>query len=42
VVILALFLISVSLFVVFTFRMPWHDVFADPLPRLFLGGSTGV
>jgi hypothetical protein len=26
----ALFVISVSLFVIFTQRLPWCDVFADP------------
>lgn len=30
-VIVALFLISVSHYTIFTFRLPWCDVFADPL-----------
>jgi len=30
VMIVLLFLISVSLYVIFTFKLPWHDVFVDP------------
>lgn len=30
-VIVALFLISVSLYTIFTFRLPWCDLFADPM-----------
>ncbi len=29
-VLLALFLISMSYYIIFTFRLPWADVFADP------------
>jgi hypothetical protein len=31
VVIIALFVISLSLYIIFTFRLPWADVFADPV-----------
>jgi len=31
VVIIALFFISLSLYVIFTFKLPWADVFADPM-----------
>jgi len=30
VVIIALFVISMSLYIIFTFKLPWADVFADP------------
>ena len=36
VVIIALFVISLSLYIIFTFRLPWADVFADPLALLEL------
>ena len=29
--IIALFVISMSLYVIFTFKLPWADVFADPM-----------
>ena len=31
VVIIALFVISMSLYIIFTFKLPWADVFADPM-----------
>jgi len=31
VMIIALFVISISLFIIFTFKLPWTDVFADPM-----------
>ena len=31
VVIIALFFISMSLYIIFTFKLPWTDVFADPI-----------
>lgn len=40
-VIVALFVIAASLFVIFTYRMPWHDVFADPRATTY-GGGGGV
>lgn len=30
IVIIALFVISLSLYIIFTFKLPWADVFADP------------
>ena len=30
-IIVALFLISISLYTIFTFQPPWHDVFVDPM-----------
>jgi hypothetical protein len=41
-VIVGLFIISASLYVIFTFRMPWHDVFADPLAGALRPGGKGV
>jgi hypothetical protein len=32
-----LFLISAALYVIYSYRLPWHDVFADPLARLYPG-----
>ncbi len=34
VVIIALFVISLSLYVIFTFKLPWADVFEDPTALL--------
>ena len=31
VVIIALFIISMSLYIIFTFKLPWADVFTDPM-----------
>jgi hypothetical protein len=39
VVLLVLLLIAASQYVIFTFRMPWHDVFVDPTAGLMLGAG---
>jgi len=39
-VILVLFVLSVSYYVIFTFRLPWADFFADPYTGLAI--STGA
>ena len=40
-VILSLFSLSVLYYVIFTFRLPWADFFADPYAALVLGTGSG-
>jgi hypothetical protein len=39
-VILVLFIVSASYYVIFTFRLPWADFFADPYAGLGIGTSA--